>query len=156
MAPFQHTKTQRNPHAGICKEGDADTILGLPKAHLSKGMTVTSASYCHLLRKHLKQPSDQNVTDSSVPVVFFYLHDNSTPHTACLKAEMIRDIHFERLPHLPFSPNFVPCDCRMFGSLKEALGGKIFLADEELQEQVHEWLFIQPEVCFFFHEESRH
>jgi hypothetical protein len=36
----------------------------------------------------------------------------------------------------------------MFGPLKEGLGGKIFLADEEVQEAVHEWLLKQPKDFF--------
>jgi hypothetical protein len=43
----------------------------------------------------------------------------------------------------------------MFGPLKEAQGGKTFLADEEVQEAVNEWLLIQPEDLLF-HEQSRH
>jgi hypothetical protein len=37
----------------------------------------------------------------------------------------------------------------MFGPLKEALGGKLFQVDEEVQEAVREWLLIQPEDSFF-------
>jgi histone-lysine N-methyltransferase SETMAR len=40
----------------------------LVKHYMSKGTTVTSATYCDLLRNHLNQQSDQNVVDCSVLV----------------------------------------------------------------------------------------
>jgi hypothetical protein len=36
----------------------------------------------------------------------------------------------------------------MFGPLKEAMGGKEFCSDEEVQQAVHEWLRRQPQEFF--------
>jgi hypothetical protein len=36
----------------------------------------------------------------------------------------------------------------MFGPLKEAMGGKTFRSDEEVQQAVHEWLRTQPQEFF--------
>jgi hypothetical protein len=40
----------------------------------------------------------------------------------------------------------------MFGPLKEAMGGKKFRPDEEVHQEVHEWLRTRPQE--FFPEES--
>jgi hypothetical protein len=52
----------------------------------------------------------------------------------------ITDLHFDTLPHPPYSPDPAPSDYHMFGSLKEAMGGKKFRFDEEVHQAVHEWL----------------
>jgi hypothetical protein len=36
----------------------------------------------------------------------------------------------------------------MFGPIKEAMGGKKFHSDEEVQQVVHEWLCRQPQEFF--------
>jgi hypothetical protein len=36
----------------------------------------------------------------------------------------------------------------MFGPLKEAMGGKMFRSDEEVQWAMHEWLRRQPQEFF--------
>jgi hypothetical protein len=36
----------------------------------------------------------------------------------------------------------------MFGPRKEAMGGKKFCSDEEVQQAVHEWLPRQPQEFF--------
>ena len=45
-------------------------------------------------------------------------------------------------------------DLKVFGPLKEAMGGKSFRSDEEVQQAVHEWLCCQPKE--FFLEVSMH
>jgi len=40
-------------------------------------------------------------------------------------------------------------DLKVFGPLKEAMGGKSFRSDEEVQQAVHEWLRSQPKDFFF-------
>ncbi|KDR21341.1 hypothetical protein L798_03974, partial [Zootermopsis nevadensis] len=60
----------------------------------------------------------------------------------------IQDLHFECLPHPPYSLDLAPSDYHMFGPLKEAMGGKKFRSDEEIQQAVHEWLRRQPQEFF--------
>jgi len=67
-------------------------------------------------------------------------HDNARPHTAHTTVATIKDLHFECLPHPPYSPDLAPSDFHMFGPLKEAMGGKKFRSDEEVRHVVHEWL----------------
>ena len=75
-------------------------------------------------------------------------HDNARPHTARSTVATIQDLSFECLPHPPYSPDLAPSDFHVFGPLKEAMGGKSFRSDEEVQQAVHEWLNYQPKYFF--------
>jgi len=55
---------------------------------------------------------------------------------------------FECLQHPPYSPDLAPSDFHIVGPLKEAMGGKSFRSDEEVQQAVHEWLHSQPKDFF--------
>ncbi|PNF29610.1 hypothetical protein B7P43_G01634 [Cryptotermes secundus] len=70
------------------------------------------------------------------------------PHTAHTTVVTINDLHFECVPHLAYSPDLAPNDFPMFGPLKEAMGGKMFLSDEEVCHVVHEWLRGLPKEFF--------
>jgi len=58
---------------------------------------------------------------------------------------------FECLPHLLYLPDLAPSDFHVSGPLKEAMGGKSFGSDKEVQQAVHPHLknFIL-EVCMHF------
>jgi len=75
-------------------------------------------------------------------------HDNARPHTACSTVATIQDLPFECLPHPPYSPDLTPSDFHVFGPLQEAMGGKSFRSDEEVQQAVYEWLHSQPKDFF--------
>jgi hypothetical protein len=51
-------------------------------------------------------------------------------------------------------PDLAPSDFHVFGLLKEAMGGKSFRSNEEVQQAVLEWLRSQPKD--FFLEVSMH
>ena len=44
--------------------------------------------------------------------------------------------------------NLVPSDCHLFGPPKDALRGRRFTSDEEVEEAVHEWLAARPKTFF--------
>ena len=75
-------------------------------------------------------------------------HDNARPHTACTTVAANTDLHFECLPHPPYSPDLAPSDFHMFGPLKEAMGGNKFHSDEDVRQAVHEWLRGLPKEFF--------
>jgi hypothetical protein len=56
-------------------------------------------------------------------------------------------MRFECLPHPPYSPVLAPSDYHIFGPLKEAIRGKTFRSDEEVQE-ADEWLRTRPKEFF--------
>jgi hypothetical protein len=49
------------------------------------------------------------------------LHDDAWSHTAHATVVEIKDLHFECLPHPPFSTDLAPSDFHVFGALKEKL-----------------------------------
>jgi hypothetical protein len=54
---------------------------------------------------------------------------------ACSTVATIQDLSFECLPHPPYLPDLAPSDFNVFGLLKEAMGGKSFKSDEEVQRR---------------------
>jgi hypothetical protein len=44
------------------------------------------------------------------------------------------------LPHFPYSPGLVPADFHLSSPLKDALRGRRFSGNDELQQRVHEEL----------------
>jgi len=89
-----------------------------------------------------------------IPPVQLLQYDNAWPHTARSTVAAIQDLSFECLPLPPYSPDLTPCDFHVFGPLKEAMGGKSFRSDKEVQQAVHKWLHSQPK--YFFLEASMH
>jgi len=81
-------------------------------------------------------------------------HDNARPNIARSTVATIQDLSFECFPHPPYLPDLpqppTHSDFHVFGPLKEAMRGKSFRLDEEVQQSVHEWLRSQPKEFFFF------
>jgi hypothetical protein len=48
-------------------------------------------------------------------------------------------MQWDVLPHPAYSSDLTPRDFHLFGPLKDALGGKIFRADDEVQLSVQRW-----------------
>jgi hypothetical protein len=51
--------------------------------------------------------------------------------------------------HIRHTRQTSPSDFHVFGPLKQAMGGKSFRFDEEVQQAVHEWLRSQPKQFFY-------
>jgi len=121
---------------------------------MPRGNTVNSAAYVYLLKNHLR-PAIKSKRRGPLSTGVFLQLDNARPHTARSTVATIQDLSFECLPHPPYSPDFAPGDCHVFGPLKEAMGSKSFRSDDEVQQAVREWLPSQPKY-FFFLEVSMH
>jgi len=76
------------------------------------------------------------------------LQDNACPHLAARTMDTIQKLKWNVLPHLPYSPDLAPSDYNLFGPLEEHLGGKRFRNNEELIQDVQEWLHWQPKNFF--------
>jgi histone-lysine N-methyltransferase SETMAR len=75
-------------------------------------------------------------------------HDNAQSHTAPSTVATIQDLSFECLPHPAYSPGLAPSDFHVSGPFKQAMEGKSFRSDEEVQQAVHEWLRSQLKDFF--------
>jgi len=115
--------------------------------YMPRGNTVTSATYADLLKSHLR-PAIKFKRRGRLSTGVLLQHDNARPHTARSTLATIQDLSFECLPHPPYSPDIAPSDFHVFGPLTEAMGGKSFGSDEEVQQAVHEWLRSQPKEFF--------
>ena len=63
-------------------------------------------------------------------------HDNARPHSAPLTQEKLSHMYWTALEHPPYSLDLSPCNCHMFGPLKEALGGQRFDDDKQVKNFV--------------------
>lgn len=115
--------------------------------YMTRGSTVTSASYCDLMHNHLK-PAIRTKRRGLLSSGVLLQHDNARPHTAHATVNKIKDLKMECLPHPAYSPDLAPCDFHLFGPLKEELGGRKFNSDVELKETVHKWICSQPKEFF--------
>ena len=68
------------------------------------------------------------------------LHDNARPNTARLTRDVINKSAWETLPNSRYSPELAPSDFYLFGQLKKALHGRKFYDDDEVKENVLNWL----------------
>ena len=114
---------------------------------MPRGNTVTSATYADLLKNHL-HPAIKSKRRGRLNTSFFLQHDNARLHTARSAVATIQDLSFKCLPHLPYLPDIAPSDFHVFGPLEQAMGGKSFSSDEEVQQAVLEWLRSQPKEFF--------
>jgi hypothetical protein len=92
---------------------------------MERGTTVTSATYCDMLQGGLK-PAIHSKRRGRLSEGVLLLHDNAHPHTAACTLETLRKLKWEVMEHPAHSSDLVPSDFHLFGSLKEALGGRRF------------------------------
>jgi len=62
--------------------------------------------------------------------------------------DTIQKLKWYILPHPPYSLDLAPSDYHLFGSLKEHMGKKRFHNNEEVIQDVQEWLHWQPKGFF--------
>ena len=108
---------------------------------------MNSPTYADLL-KNLLRPAIKSKQRGLLSTGVLLQHDNARPHIVRSTAATIKDLSFECLPHPPYSPDLAPSDFHVFGPLKEAMGGKTFRSDEEVQQAMREWLHSQPNDFF--------
>jgi len=105
---------------------------------------VTSETYADLLKNHL-HPAIKSKRRGRLSTGILLQYDNAQPRTdrstvATIRVSSTSAVHARPRP---------PSDFHVFGPLKEAMGGKSFRSDEEVQQTAHEWLCSQPKEFFF-------
>lgn len=108
---------------------------------LPRGQTIKADVYCETLRKlcHAIQNNRRGLLSKGV----VFLHDNARPHTANVTKNLLQGFGWDVFDHPPYSPDLAPSDFHLFLHLKSFLGGQHFNNDEELKENVSNWLKTQ-------------
>lgn len=102
--------------------------------YLPKGKTITGEYYANLLDQ-LKQNIAKKRPGLDKKKIIFH-HDNAPAHSSRIVASKIKDLHFELIPHAPYSPDLAPSDYHLFPNLKKHLAGHKFSSNEEVIEAV--------------------
>lgn len=97
---------------------------------LEKGKTITGLYYANLLDKLIKHIREKRPGLSKKKI--FFHHDNAPAHTSKVSMEKIKKLHFELVPHPPYSPDLAPSDFFLFKNLKKFLAGQRFLSNSEV------------------------
>lgn len=114
---------------------------------LKRGETINAEYYSSLLFNKVRKAIHKKRTGMSSKGVILQ-HDNARPHTAAKTMAVIDQLHWEVLPHPPYSPDLAPSDFHLFGPLKEHLGGQKFDTDDEVCQVVLQWLKDQPKEFY--------
>lgn len=109
--------------------------------------TINSTYYCDMLINKVK-PAILKKRPGYQRRGIILLHDNARPHTAQKTQETIDKLHWELLPHPPYSPDLAPSDFHLFGPLKDYLRGQKFIDNNHVKENVLNWLRGQDKSFF--------
>ena len=63
-----------------------------------------------------------------------------------LSDDTLQQMNFEVLENSQYSPDLASLDCHMFGPLRDALGGRLFIGDKQVKVTMHAWLVRQPKI----------
>ena len=102
---------------------DAQGILFID--YLEKGRTINNKYYIPLLM-HLKEEISKKMATFEEEKVLFH-QDNALCHKSIASTAKLHELHFELLPHPPYSPDLAPW---LFADLKRMLQGKRFGPNE--------------------------
>lgn len=98
--------------------------------YLEKGKTINSDYYIALLDR-LKSEIEKKRPHMKKKKVLFH-QDNAPCHKSMNTMVKLHDLHFELLPHPPYSPDLAPSDFYLFANLKKMLSGKKFKSNDEV------------------------
>jgi histone-lysine N-methyltransferase SETMAR len=113
---------------------------------LHEHCTVNAAYYCQLL-DNVKAAYKTKRRGQPIRNVIL-LHDNAQPHTAVLTRDKLKKFQWETLKHPPYGPDLSPSNYRLFGPLKEALGGHRFQSNDRVKEFVRNWAVTCPQTFY--------
>jgi len=108
--------------------------------------TVTSASYCTILKK--LRAAIRRKRPGLLPKGVLLLHDNARPHSANQTIATLRSFKWEVLQHPPYSPELAPSDFQLFGPLKHHLSGEYFPDDDAVETAVRAWFRQLPKEFY--------
>lgn len=116
----------------------AFSIKGLVMINiLPKNTTFTAEYFCTNILPQLKLATDSMKGVSTSVKIRLHM-DNARPHNAKLSEEKMEELHIERLPHPPYSPDISPNDFFLYGYIKYKLKGRMFDSRESLIKAIEE------------------
>lgn len=98
--------------------------------YLEKGKTITGAYYASLLERLKKEVTAKRPGLAKKKILFH--HDNAPAHTSMVVMAKMHELHFDLVPHPPYSPDLAPCDFFLFPVLKKHLAGQKFATNGEV------------------------
>ena len=113
---------------------------------LTERRTINAEYYSALLEGPVKKAIRNK--RRRVQSLVSFLQDNTCLHVAARTMGTIQKLKWNILPHPPYSLDLASSDYHLFGPLKEHLGRKGFRNNEEVLQDVQEWLHGQPKVFF--------
>jgi len=113
---------------------------------LTEHQTINTEYYSALLEGPVKTAIRNKRKRAQTSVSF--LQDNAHPHVAARTMDAIQKLKWNVLPHPPYTPDLAPSDYHLFGPLKEHLGRKRLCNNEEVIQDVQEWLYWQRKEFF--------
>jgi hypothetical protein len=117
------------------------------ESYQERETTVTNATYFDMFQEGLK-PAIRSKRRGRLSEGVLLLHGNARPHTAARKLETPRKFKWEVMEYPAYSPDLAPSDFHLFGPLIEALGGRRFRCDENVNKAAHNWLRAQPKTFY--------
>ena len=105
---------------------------------LTERRTINAEYYSALLESPVKTAIRNKRKRAQTSL--FLLQNNARPHVAARAMDTIQKLKWKVLPHPPYSPDLAPSDYHFFGPLKEHRGGTRFRNNEEIIQDVQEWL----------------
>jgi len=98
--------------------------------YLEKGRTINGEYYSNLLGQFDSELKKKRPHMAKKKVLFH--QDNAPAHKSVVAMMKLCELHYEILPHPPYSPDLAPCDYYLFPNLKKWLGGKKFQSNEQV------------------------
>ena len=125
----------KRPDANISRQGFGLCIFGMRLVflfinYLEKGRTINSKYYVAILVCFEGRNRQKTATNEEEKV--FFHQDNAPFHKLITTMATQHELHFELLPHSPYSPDLAPSTYWLFADLKRMLQGKRFGSNEEV------------------------
>jgi transposase len=114
--------------------------------YVLSSVTVTGQYYADLIRKLTSELDHKRPNMRRRGVIL--LHDNARAHISHLVDDALTALRFKIKEHPPYSPDLAPSDYHHFPNLKNYLRGKHFESEEEVKEEVNNWIHSLPQNFF--------
>lgn len=107
---------------------------------LPVGKTISATRYIENLQELAKAIKEKRPRRATVHL----LHDNARPHVAKETHKTITELHWNTVPHPPYSPDIAPSDYHLFRHLKSYLRNKTFKNVDDLRRDISNFFESQP------------